>query len=86
MIEAYAISGDPEFANELVEIYKNAESDDIRDSALEGLMIADHDEGMLELYRAATTAGEKRKILEYLVLMDNEAVWDLIDTALEGAD
>jgi len=86
LIEAYAISGDPEFASELVEIYKNAESEDIRDSALEGLMIADHDEGMLELYRAASDAGEKRQILEYLVMMDNEAVWDLIDSALEGSD
>jgi HEAT repeat protein len=86
LIEAYAISGDPEFANELIEIYKSAESEDIRDSALEGLMIADHDEGMLELYRAASSAAEKRQILEYLVMMDSEAVWDLIDNALEGSD
>ena len=86
LIEAYAISGGPAFASELVEIYKNAESDEIRDSALEGLMIADHDEGMLELYREASNAAEKRQILEYLVIMDNEAVWDLIDSALEGSD
>ena len=86
LIHAYAMSGDPEFVAELVTIYENADSAEIRDSALEGLMIAGHDEGMLELYRKTDDAARKREILEYLVMMDNEAVWDLIDTALRGTD
>jgi len=84
LIEALAISGDPESINGLVDIYRNAETDEIRRSALEGLMIADHDEGLLELYRSADNAADKRQILEYLVVMDSEAVWDLIDSAFEG--
>jgi len=84
LIEALAISGDPESINELVDIYRNAETDEIRNSALEGLMIAGHDEGLLELYRGAGSAADKRQILQYLVMMDSEAVWDLIDNAFEG--
>ena len=86
LIEAYAISGDPESVGELVGIYQNAETEEIRESALEGLMIADRDEDMLELYRSAGSAREKRQILEYLVIMDSDAVWDLIDNALEGSE
>jgi HEAT repeat protein len=85
LIEAYAISGDPESVNELVGIYNSAETGEIKQSALEGLMIAGHDEGMLELYRNAGSPSEKRQILEYLVMMDSEAVWDLIDNAFEGS-
>jgi len=86
LIQAYAVSGDPESVNELVTIYESAESKEIRETALEGLMIAGHDEGMLELYRKAGSAAEKRQILEYLVHMDSDAVWDLVDKALEGTD
>lgn len=86
LILALAISGDTEAVNDLVSIYQDAETEEIKDSALEGLMIAGHDEGMLELYRSAGNAADKRQILEYLVMMDNEAVWDLIDSALEGSN
>lgn len=86
LIEAYAISGDPESIGELVGIYRNAESDEIRKSALEGLMIAGQEESMLELYRSAGNASEKRQILEYLVVMDSDAVWDLVDSALAESE
>ena len=39
---------------------------------------------MLELYRASDDDAEKRELLEYLVMMDSDAVWDLIDSALDG--
>ena len=68
----------------LVEIYKNADSPDVREAALDGLLIAGHDEGILELYRASDNSAEKRELLEYLVWMDSDEVWDLIDSAFDG--
>jgi len=85
LIEALAISGDPESIDELVGIYNNAETEEIRQSALEGLMISGRDKDVLELYRNATDSKEKRQLLEYLVMMDSDEVWDLIDNALEGS-
>lgn len=83
-IESLGIVGGDDVNQTLVEIYGSAANEDIRDSALEGLLIAGHDAGVLELYRNAGNAAEKRRLLEVLVMMDSEAVWDLIDSALEG--
>lgn len=83
-IEALGIVGGGEVNRTLIEIYRNSESPDIREAALDGLLIADHDEGILELYRASDDPAEKRELLEYLVWMESEEVWDLIDAAFEG--
>lgn len=83
-IESLGIVGGDEVNQTLVEIYGSAANDDVRESALEGLLIAGHDTGVLALYRNAGNAAEKRRLLEYLVMMDSEAVWDLIDNAFEG--
>lgn len=82
-IEALGIVGGGEVNETLVQIYKNSESPDIREAALDGLLIADHDEGILELYRASDDPAEKRELLEFLVWMESEEVWDLIDAAFE---
>jgi hypothetical protein len=39
---------------------------------------------VLELFRASTDAAEKRELLQTLVIMDSDAVWDLIDSTLEN--
>jgi len=83
-IEAIGIVDGPDVGKTLVEIYRGANTPDIREAALDGLLIADHDEGILELYRASDNPSEKKELLEYLVMMDSEAVWDLIDSALGG--
>jgi HEAT repeat protein len=83
-IEALGIVGGAEVDALLVEIYTGATSNDVREAALDGLLIAGHDEGVLELYRASDDDAEKRELLEYLVIMDSDAVWDLIDSALDG--
>lgn len=84
-IESLGIVGGDDVNQTLIEIYDSAGSDDVKDAALEGLLIAGHDSGVLELYRSASDASEKRRLLEYLVMMDSEAVWDLIDSALDGS-
>ncbi len=83
-IEGLGIVGDDGVGELLVSIYRDSESEDVRDAVIHGLMIADDDGAMLELYRSAATSAEKQQILELLVAMDNEEVWNLIDEALEG--
>ena len=85
-IEALGIVGGDEVNQTLIALYDSTENSDIRESALEGMLIAGHDAGVLELYRKADNAAEKRRLLEYLVMMDSDAVWDLIDNALEGSE
>lgn len=83
-IEALGIVGGDDVNTTLVEIYRGAASEEIREAALEGMLIAGHDEGVLELYRSSDDAAEKRELLEYLVMMGSDDVWDIIDAALEG--
>jgi hypothetical protein len=82
-IEALGSVDGPDTAEVLVGIYRSTAVEDVREAVLEGLMIGDQDEAMLELYRSSDNPGEKKELLEYLVMMDSDAVWDLIDAALE---
>lgn len=83
-IEALGIVGGDAVNTTLVEIYRAAASEEIREAALEGMLISGHDEGVLELYRSSDDAAEKRELLEFLVMMGSDDVWDIIDAALEG--
>ena len=83
-IEALGIVGGDDVGELLVSIYRDSESEGVREAVIDGLMIAGHDAGMLELYRSAASPAEKQRILEMLVAMDNDEVWNLIDEALEG--
>jgi len=83
-IEALGIVGGSEVNATLVEIYRSSDSEDVRESALEGMLISGHDEGVLELYRSSQDPAEKRELLEWLVMMGSDEVWDIIDSALDG--
>ncbi len=83
-IEALGIVGGDDVDSALVEIYRGADSDEVRKAALTGMLISGHDAGALELYRSATDPAEKRQLLEYLVMMDSESIYDVIDQALAG--
>ena len=83
-IEALGIIGGEDAAPTLVEIYRGSDDPDMREAALSGLAIGDYDESVLELYRASDSKSEKSMLLEYLTVMDSDAVWDIIDEALEG--
>jgi HEAT repeat protein len=83
-IEALGIVGGDEVNATLVEIYKSSDVEWIREAALDGMLISDYDEGVLELYRSSQDSTEKKELLEYLVMMDSEGVWDIIDSALDG--
>ncbi len=83
-IEAMGIVGGEDVDSALVEIYRGADSDDVREAALTGMLISGHDSGVLELYRGASDPSEKRQLLEYLVMMDSDSIYDVIDQALAG--
>jgi len=83
-IEALGVAGGPEVGATLGEIYRSGESAEIKKAALEGMLIAGNDEIVLELFRASQDTDEKRDLLEMLVLMDSDAVWDIIDQTLEN--
>ena len=81
-IEGLAIAGGDEVNAYLLEIYRGTPAAAVQEAALDAMLIAGYDEGVLELYRESRDPAEKRELLERLVLMDSEAVWDLIDAAL----
>lgn len=83
-IEALGIIGGDAVNTTLVQIYRDAKTDEVREAALDGMLISGHDEGVLELYRASSNPSEKKELLEYLVIMGSDDVWTIIDSALEG--
>ncbi len=83
-IEAMGIVGGDQVEATLVEIYRGASSEDIREAALAGMLISDSDEAVLELYRSSSDPAEKKELLEYLVIMGSDDVWNIIDATLEG--
>lgn len=68
----------------LRDIYARTTEKEIKDAALQGMLIADDDQGVLALYQAATTPEEKRSLLRTLTMMDSDAALKAIDAALEG--
>ena len=83
-IEAMGIVGGDQVDAALVEIYKNANNEDVREAARDGLMISGNDTGLLELYRSSNDPSEKKELLEYLVMTGSDEVWAIIDSALDG--
>ena len=67
----------------LHDIYSRSTDAEIRDAALQGMLIAHDEDGLLTLYRAAKTSEEKRALLRTLTLIDGDAAIKAIDAALE---
>jgi len=66
----------------LRDIYTRNTDAEIREAALQGMMIADDEQGLMTLYRAAKTSEEKRALLRMLSMMDGDAALQAIDAAL----
>ena len=84
LIQALGIAGGEDVNQTLMELYRGAETDEIREAALEGMLISGYDEGVLELYRESTDINEKRELLQMLAMMNSDLVLEVIDAALEG--
>jgi hypothetical protein len=83
-IQGLGIVGGGEVNATLLEIYRGANSDEVKEAALHGMMVADYDDGVLELFRTSQDAEEKRELLRMLVIMDSDAALTIIDETLSG--
>jgi HEAT repeat protein len=83
-VQQIGIIGDDAARGALRDIYSRSTHAEIKEAALQGLLIADDEQGVLALYKAATTADEKRALLRTLTMMDGDAALQAIDAALEG--
>lgn len=81
-IRSIGIIGSDDARQDLEAIYSSADSDELRDAALQGMVISDHDEGVLRLFRQSTDADEKRDLLRTLVMMDSDLALEVIDSTL----
>ncbi len=68
----------------LKEIYTANAHPQLRDAALNGMLVSGDQQGVLALYRAAKTTEEKRTLLRTLSIMGGDAALQAIDAALEG--
>jgi HEAT repeat protein len=83
-IEALGIVGADDAEALLTQIYRDSDSEFIKEAALDGLLIGDFDDSVLQLYRSSTSVSEKRELLQRLVMMDSDQVMDIIDETLAG--
>jgi HEAT repeat protein len=67
----------------LRDIYSGSTDQEIKEAALQGLMIARDEQGVLALYRGAKTSEEKRSLMRMLSMMGGDAALEAIDAALE---
>jgi len=77
------ISGDSARTT-LQEIYTSNTDPEFKEAALQGLLIAGDEQGVLKLYRASKSSEEKRSLLRVLSTMDGDAALKEIDEALAG--
>jgi HEAT repeat protein len=81
-IQSLGIVGGDEIDSTLLDIYRSADQEHVKEAALHGLMISGYEEGVVELFQESQDSGEKRRLLQMLVAMDSDAALDLIDAAL----
>jgi HEAT repeat protein len=84
LIRKIGITSGSKARQALVDFYRGSTSEDVREAALNGLMIQGDAEPLLALYRAAQSNKEKSRILKVLSIMDGDAALDAIDSALQG--
>ena len=58
------------------------ETKGISEGLITAFMIAGDEDTLLEMYRSSDDVEEKREIMEMLVAMGAEGIWDIIDQAL----
>ena len=81
-VRKIGIIGNGSATTALHEIYSRSTDTELKDAALQGMLIAGDDKGVLALYRAAKSSEEKRSLLRTLSLIDGDAAIEAIDQAL----
>lgn len=82
-VRRIGIIGRDDARKALREIYAKSTDAEMREAALQGMLISQDEEGVLALYRAAKTADEKRSLLRMLTLMGGDVALQAIDAQLE---
>ena len=82
-VRSIGIIGSDAARTALRDIYSGSTDQEIKEAALQGLMIADDEQGVLALYRGAKTSEEKRSLMRMLSMMGGDAALQAIDAALE---
>jgi len=82
-VRKIGIVGNEQARSALREIYTRSTDRQIKEAALQGMLISGDDQGVLGLYRGATSIEEKRSLLRTLTMMDSDAALKAIDAALE---
>jgi hypothetical protein len=83
-ISQLGIVGDARAREALQDFYRKAATAEIRNAALQGLMVAGDEQGLLALYRAETQPERKRELLQTLTTIGGDAAFEAIDAALDG--
>ena len=83
-IHGMGMVGGDEVGGALVEIFRTSDNEEVREAAMHGLMMADDDESIVQLYRETTSTKEKADLLRLLTMMDSDAALDMIDEAFSG--
>ena len=83
-IQSLGVVGGDDVNQTLLEIYRGADSGDVQQAALHGMMISGYEEGLVEIFRASDDTEEKRMLLHMLIAMDSDAALDIIDATLAG--
>lgn len=83
-IRSIGIVSSKEGNQALREIYARVTEPELKDAALQGMLISGDEEGVLALYRGARNSTEKRDLLRVLSTMGGDAALEAIDAALQG--
>jgi len=83
-VRSIGIVGSPESAQALHQIYKDSKDAEVRDAALQGLMIQGDEAVLLQIYRSSSDAQEKQAVLRHLTIIGGDAALEAIDAALQG--
>ena len=72
--------------DKLVQLYKQANTQPLRDATLQGLIVAGDSDAVLELYRSAKDVGEKKVLLRTLTVMGDDDAINAIEAELDKDD
>lgn len=82
-IQAIGIAGGKQGSEALVKLYSSAVTQQNRDAALHGLLIAGDTGAMRSLYQQAKTTEEKKSLLRMLTMLQGDETLDLIEAELD---
>ena len=82
-LHSLGVAGDRGGEQALVQIYAKADTPALRDATLQGLLITGDSDAVLDLYRNAKSADEKKSLLRTLMQMGDDTAIDAIEAELD---